>query len=51
MGRGNEERGYSLMKSLIKGYGREKRLGYTGLGNVGSLSTHSPRGLYSLSLG
>jgi hypothetical protein len=26
---GNEERGYSYMKSLVKGYGREKRLGYT----------------------
>jgi hypothetical protein len=24
---GNEERGYSQMRSLIKGYGREKRLG------------------------
>jgi hypothetical protein len=31
MGGGNEERGYSQMKSLIKGYGREKNLGYTGL--------------------
>jgi hypothetical protein len=27
MGKGNEERGYSQMKNLIKGYGREKRLG------------------------
>jgi hypothetical protein len=31
MGKGNEERGYSEMKSLIKGYGREKRLGTTGI--------------------
>jgi hypothetical protein len=26
MGWGNEERGYSYMKNLTKGYGREKRL-------------------------
>jgi hypothetical protein len=31
MGGGNEERAYSEMKSLIKGYGREKRLGPTRL--------------------
>jgi hypothetical protein len=28
-GGGNEERRYSYMKSVIKGYEREKRLGYT----------------------
>jgi hypothetical protein len=33
MGGGNEERGHSYMKSLIKGYGREKRLGCTVLDN------------------
>jgi hypothetical protein len=32
MGGDNEERGgYSQMKTLIEGYGREKRLGYTAL--------------------
>jgi hypothetical protein len=29
MGWGDEERGYSYMKILIKGYEREKSLGYT----------------------
>jgi hypothetical protein len=33
MGGGNEERGFSYMKSLIKGYGRERRLGTAGLIN------------------
>jgi hypothetical protein len=33
MGRGNEVRGYSYLKILIKGYGRENRLGYTVLDN------------------
>jgi hypothetical protein len=33
MGGGNEERGYSKMKSQIKVYGREKRMGCTGLDN------------------
>jgi hypothetical protein len=31
MGGGNEERGYSYIESLIKGYGREKRLSCAGL--------------------
>jgi hypothetical protein len=33
MGGHNEERGYSSMKSLIKGYRREKRLGTAVLDN------------------
>jgi hypothetical protein len=33
MGGGNEEKGYSKTKNLIKEYGREKRLGYTALAN------------------
>jgi hypothetical protein len=39
-GGGNEERGYSYMKSLIKGYGREKRLGYTALWNNSEAQFH-----------
>jgi hypothetical protein len=48
MGGGNEERGCSLMKSLIKGYGREKSLGYTGLDNVESFKSHNSTGLHGL---
>jgi hypothetical protein len=33
MSGGHEERGYSEMKNLIVGYGREKMLGYTVLDN------------------
>jgi hypothetical protein len=36
------------MKSLIKGYGREKMLGYTGVDSVGSLTSHNPIGLHGL---
>jgi hypothetical protein len=45
---GNEDRGFSLMKSLIKGHGREKRLGYTGLDNVGSSTSHNPIDSFTL---
>jgi hypothetical protein len=38
MGEGNEE----------KGYGREKRLGYTCRDNVGSLTSHNPIDLHGL---
>jgi hypothetical protein len=33
MGGSNEERGVLIIKSLIKGYGREEGLGYTVLNN------------------
>jgi hypothetical protein len=36
------------MKSLVKGYGREKSLGYTGLDNVGSLTSHTTTDLHAL---
>jgi hypothetical protein len=44
MGGGNEE-----TKSLVKGYGREKRLGYTGLtdGSKVVSCTRRPAALYS----
>jgi hypothetical protein len=36
------------MKSLIKGYGREKKLRYTGLEDVGASKSHNPMGLRGL---
>jgi hypothetical protein len=36
------------MESLIKGYGREKRLGTANLDNVGSSTSHNPIGLHGM---
>jgi hypothetical protein len=48
MGWDNEEMGYSWMKSLIKGYGREKMLGYTSIENGGASPSHNPLCLHGL---
>jgi hypothetical protein len=39
------------MKSLMKGYGREKRLGTAVLDIVESSTSHNPIGLHGLSWG